>query len=91
MADEEQSERDRFFKLPEDNDGNKNARFNSELAAYSQQNPTWTMDAQSGVNNAISFARRYADVGDYTYVSSAAFAAMVKINFIYIKKGNDVL
>ena len=51
--------------------------------AYFQVNQHWTNGAAQGVRHAMSFARRYAEDGDYE-VSGAALTAVVSINAAYI-------
>ena len=53
-------------------------------AAYFQVNKRWTDGAARGVRHAMSFARRYAEQGDYE-VSSTALTAVVAINAAYIE------
>ncbi len=50
---------------------------------YFRLNPHWTNEARRAVTHAISYARRYAEQGDLE-VSSAALAAIVRINSAYI-------
>jgi hypothetical protein len=52
--------------------------------AYFQFNPHWTTEAVKAVHYAISFARRYAERGDYE-VSVIALNAIVIINEAYIQ------
>ena len=52
--------------------------------AYFQIANHWTDGARRGVRHAMSFARRYAEQGDYE-VSSAALTAVVAINAAYIE------
>ena len=52
--------------------------------AYFQINNHWTVGAARGVRHAMSFARRYAEQGDYE-VSAKALTAVVVINGAYIK------
>ena len=52
--------------------------------AYFQVNQHWTNGAARGVRHAMSFARRYAEHGDYE-VSSGALTAIVSINAAYIE------
>lgn len=47
-------------------------------------NPSWTREARRAVTHAISFARRYAEQGDYE-VSSSALNTIVRINAAYIE------
>jgi len=55
---------------------------------FFQLNPQWTMRTQQAILHAISFARRYAEQGDYE-ISNAALNAVVAINAAYIEaKGN---
>ena len=53
-------------------------------AAYFQINSRWTDGAARGVRHAMSYARRYAEQGDYE-VSATALTAVVAINGAYIK------
>ena len=52
--------------------------------AYFQINNRWTDGAARGVQHAMSFARRYAEQGDYE-VSRSALTAVVAINGAYIE------
>ena len=53
-------------------------------AAYFQINHHWAAGAMRGIRHTISFARRYAEQGDYE-VSAAALDAVVAINAAYIE------
>ena len=53
-------------------------------AAYFQINSRWTDGAARGVRHAMSYARRYAEQGDYE-VSATALTAVAAINGAYIK------
>lgn len=52
--------------------------------AYFRLNPGWTQGTDRAIRHAVSFARRYAEQGDYE-VSAAALNAMVTINASYIE------
>ena len=52
--------------------------------AYFQVNSRWTDEAARGVRHAMSFARRYAEQGDYE-VSATALTAIVAINGAYVE------
>ncbi|MGL6160202.1 hypothetical protein [Microbulbifer sp.] len=52
--------------------------------AFFQINNRWTDDAKRATRHAMSFARRYAEQGDYE-VSGAALNAVVGINAVYIE------
>jgi hypothetical protein len=52
--------------------------------AYFQINNRWTDGAKRAIRHAMSFARRYAEQGDYE-VSGAALNAVVGINAAYIE------
>jgi hypothetical protein len=52
--------------------------------AYFQVNPHWTAVSRQAITHAISFARRYADQGDYE-VSERALNAVVVINASYVE------
>ena len=54
------------------------------LALYFQVNSHWTAESLRAIDHAISFARRYAEHGDY-HVSSAALNTVVQINHSYVK------
>ncbi len=62
----------------------KDATHDLSRTAYFQVNPHWTNGATQGVRHAMSFARRYAEDGDYE-VSGAALNAVVSINAAYIE------
>jgi len=51
--------------------------------AYFRANPHWTDGANQAVRYAVSFARRYAELGDHE-VSAAATQAIVAINAFYV-------
>jgi hypothetical protein len=51
--------------------------------AFFQANPHWTRVARRAVSHAISFARRYAEQGDYE-VAENALTAVVVINAEYV-------
>lgn len=53
-------------------------------SAFFQINHRWTHGAKRGVRHAMSFARRYAEQGDYE-VSGAALNAVLGINSAYIE------
>ena len=52
--------------------------------AYFQVNSRWTDEAARSVRHAMSFARRYAEQGDYE-VSATALTAVVAINGAYVE------
>jgi hypothetical protein len=52
--------------------------------AFFQANPYWTSTSQQAVTHAVSFARRYAEQGDYE-VARNALHAVTLINASYIK------
>src|SRR5262249_19027823 len=52
-------------------------------AAYFQANPHWTGISTQAIAHAISFARRYAEQGDYE-VSNSALNAVLLINASYV-------
>jgi hypothetical protein len=52
-------------------------------AAYFQANPHWTAVSTQAIAHAVSFARRYAEQGDYE-VSSSALNAILLINASYL-------
>jgi hypothetical protein len=52
--------------------------------AYFQLNPRWTEGAKQAVRYAMSFARRYAEQGDYE-VSALALDAVTAINVAYVQ------
>jgi hypothetical protein len=52
--------------------------------SFFQSNPHWTDGAMQGVRYAVSFARRYAEQGDYE-VSAEAVNAILEINRAYVK------
>jgi hypothetical protein len=51
---------------------------------FFQANPQWTIVAKQALAHAISFARRYAEQGDYE-VAGSALTAVVAINGHYIE------
>jgi hypothetical protein len=52
--------------------------------AYFKLNPHWTQSANQAIQHAMSFARRYAEHGDYE-VSMSALNVVVRINAAYIQ------
>ena len=52
--------------------------------AFFRINSRWTDEAAQGVQHAMSFARRYAEHGDYE-ISATALTAVVAINRAYMK------
>lgn len=52
--------------------------------AFFQLNRGWTDGAQQSVRYAVSFARRYAEQGDYE-VSAVAMNAIIRVNAAYVK------
>jgi truncated hemoglobin YjbI len=58
--------------------------YDLERFKYFQINPHWSNQAQNAILHAITFARRYAEDGDYE-VSGAALTAIVGINAGYIE------
>ncbi len=54
------------------------------LVAYFSLNSHWTAGSTQAINHAVSFARRYAENGDYT-VSGNALNLVIEINRIYIE------
>ncbi len=53
-------------------------------AAYFRANPHWTATSRQAVAHAVSFARRYAEEGDYE-VAAAALNVVVAINAAYVE------
>ena len=51
---------------------------------FFQLNPYWTAEASRGVRHAMTFARRYAEQGDYE-VAGGALTAIVGINAAYVE------
>jgi hypothetical protein len=51
---------------------------------YFQANPHWTEPAKQRIAHALSFARRYAEQGDYE-VSGEALSAVIAINATYVQ------
>jgi hypothetical protein len=49
-----------------------------------RSNPNWTDGARRSIFQAITFARRYAESGDYE-VSGAALSAILSINYEYVQ------
>jgi hypothetical protein len=52
--------------------------------AFFEANPNWTAASRRAIAHAISFARRYAEQGDYE-VSGSALNAIIAINASYIE------
>lgn len=52
--------------------------------AYFQLNAYWTQDAKRAIRHAMSFARRYAEQGDYE-IAGAALNVVVGINAAYVE------
>lgn len=81
---------DRAWALLERDDENKESpsTFDSThdvaRTAYFKLNPHWTQGANQAVRYAMSFARRYAEQGDYE-ISGIALNLVVSINAAYIQ------
>lgn len=54
------------------------------LVTFFRLNSHWTAGSTHSINHAVSFARRYAENGDYT-VSGSALDVVIEINRIYIE------
>jgi IS5 family transposase len=58
--------------------------FEAEKAVYFTTNRHWTADAIRAVSNAVVFARKYAEQGDYE-VSASALRAIISIHLGYVE------
>jgi hypothetical protein len=69
-----------------DDESARSFRSNHDIPrlVYFENNPHWTTEARRAVRHANSFARRYAEQGDYE-VAGAALNSIVKINGHYIE------
>lgn len=56
----------------------------TSLVIFFRLNSHWTAGSTQAINHAVSFARRYAENGDYT-VSGIALDVVIEINRIYIE------
>ena len=56
----------------------------TERTVFFQLNPHWIAEARRSVQHAVSFARRYAEQGDYE-VAGGALTAIVGINAAYVE------
>lgn len=74
-----------FKNDPEQNNGDTLHQNNLDInrIAYFQINPHWTAKSLRAIQYAISYARRYAEIGDHE-VSSAALNAIIAANRSYI-------
>jgi hypothetical protein len=74
-----------LLELPDSNEQTNPPRSTHEmsLAAYFQANPHWTAVSTQAIAHAISFARRFAEQGDYK-VSNSALNAVLVINASYV-------
>lgn len=66
-----------------DHDGNGHPSHDLARVVFYRANPLWTNKAKRDVAHAISFARRYAEQGDFE-VSAAALNSVVSINTTYV-------
>ena len=77
-----------FLERPNDEKANPASALQSThdltRITFFNLNPHWTNEVQRSLMHAMSFAHRYAEQGDHE-VSSAALAAIVRINTAYVK------
>ncbi|WP_145927619.1 DUF2254 domain-containing protein [Bradyrhizobium neotropicale] len=74
-----------------DEPGEDRPKYDLSRVAFFKANPLWTSEARRAVAHATSFARRYAEQGDYE-VSSRALEVVVLINACYVDaKGRTFL
>ena len=57
--------------------------FDTARGTIFQLDPQWAAEARRAVSFAVSFAARFAEVGDYE-TSSASLAAIVRVNALYV-------
>lgn len=74
-----------LLELPDQGERTNPSRstHDTSRAAFFQANPQWTAVSSQAIRRTISFARRYAEQGDYE-VSSSALTAVLAINASYI-------